>query len=218
MDTKAGEPIRLLTISREYGAGGSELGVLLGERLGWPVLDRDLAHRIAQRLGCGRANVEAIDERPPTLLERVAAAFTVAPAESPVAPERWRTLDPDKLVAATRAVLEEAVRELPLVVIGHGANCIFRGRRDALRIRVTAPFERRVRRIARRTGGTREAAAADVRRRDADRRHYLERYYSIDINDPNAYDLQINTGTIPIETAARLVRAIVAGEAAVGGA
>jgi len=69
------EPIHLITLSREYGAGGSELGVLLGERLGWPVLDRDLAQRIAARLRCAAADVEVLGEHAPTFLERVAAAF-----------------------------------------------------------------------------------------------------------------------------------------------
>jgi hypothetical protein len=46
------EPIRLVTISREYGAGGSELGVLLGEKLGWLVIDHELVRRLAARLSC----------------------------------------------------------------------------------------------------------------------------------------------------------------------
>jgi hypothetical protein len=203
------EPIRLITLSREYGAGGSELGVLLGERLGWPVLDRDLAQRIAARLRCAAADVEVLGEHAPTFLERVAAAFAVGPAEAPVLPDRHELPDPDDLVRATRAVLLEAVRSLPLIVVGHGANCLFRTRRDVLRLRVTAPYEVRVRRIAARTGAPAERAAADVRRRDGDRRQYLQRYYKSDTNDPCLYDLQINTATVPLEMAAQLVHAIV---------
>ena len=40
------EPIQIVTLSREYGAGGSQLGLLLGSALAWPVLDRDLAERL----------------------------------------------------------------------------------------------------------------------------------------------------------------------------
>ena len=42
-----GLAVRLITISREYGAGGSELGVLLGQTLGWPVLDHELVQKLA---------------------------------------------------------------------------------------------------------------------------------------------------------------------------
>jgi Cytidylate kinase-like family len=213
MDQVDREPIRLITLSREYGAGGSELGVLLGAQLGWPVLDRDLAHRIAKRLRCTHADVEASDERAPTLLERIATAFTVVPSDAPVLPEPSGTPDPDVLAEATRAVLLEAARTPPLIVIGHGANCLFRHRRDVLRVRVTAPYGVRVRRVAARTGVSLHRAAADVRHRDADRHHYLERYYKSNANDPNLYDIQINTATIPLETAARLVVSLVRVEA-----
>jgi hypothetical protein len=209
MDRVDREPVRLITVSREYGAGGSELGGVLGERLGWPVLDRELARRIAARLRCEDRIVELLAERAPTLLERVAAAFTVVPAEAPILPDAAGPVDPDHLVEATQAVLREAARALPLIVIGHGANCVFRQRADVLRVRVTAPFDLRVRRVAARTGAATADAEADVRRHDANRRHYLDRYYRCDMNDPCAYDLQMNTGTMSLETAATVVSDIV---------
>jgi CMP/dCMP kinase len=199
------EPIQIVTLSREYGAGGSQLGLLLGSALGWPVLDRDLAERLAKQLRCRSADVEAHHERAPRFLERIAAAFTVVPSDAPVLPELSRSPSPDTLVEATRAVLLEAVRTPPLIVIGHGANCLLCDRRDVLRIRVTAPYPVRVRRVARRTGQSVDEAGADVRQRDADRRQYLERYYKKDTNDPYLYDLQINTATITLEVAAQMV-------------
>lgn len=209
MEESRREPIRLLALSREYGAGGSELGVLLGEKLGWPVLDRDLARRLAERLRCQAADVEAIAEHAPTFLERLAAMFTVVPSDAPILPEPLAGPNPDQLVQATRAVLMEAVRTPPLIVIGHAANCVFHGRPDLLRVRVTAPFEVRVRRVAARTGAAPDATVADVRKRDGDRRHYLERYYRSGVNDPGLYDIQINTGTVSLEAAAQLVLALI---------
>jgi cytidylate kinase len=90
-------------------------------------------------------------------------------------------------------------------VIGHGANCLLCDRRDVLRVRVTAPYGVRVRRVARRTGQSVDEAGADVRQRDADRRQYLERYYHKETNDPYLYDLQINTATITLDVAAQMV-------------
>jgi len=199
------EPIQIVTLSREYGAGGSQLGLLLGSALAWPVLDRDLAERLAKQLRCRSADLEAHHERAPRFLERIAAAFTVVPSDAPVLPELSRSPNPDTLVEATRAVLLEAVRTPPLIVIGHGANCLLCDRRDVLRIRVTAPYPVRVCRVARRTGQSVDEAGADVRQRDADRRQYLERYYKKDTNDPYLYDLQINTATITLEVAAQMV-------------
>jgi cytidylate kinase-like protein len=201
-------PIRLITISREYGAGGSELGVLLGQSLGWPVLDHELVSKLAARLSCDEGEVVAMDEHAPTFLERLAAVATVTAPESRVHSRPWTT-DPDCVAAAAREVLLEAARSLPLVVVGHGGNCLFRGRPDVLRVRVTAPVDVRVRRVVKRSGVTPAQAAAMVRRRDSDRHNYLQRYYQNDMNDTSSYDLQINTGTFSLETAAELVLGLV---------
>ena len=121
------EPIRLLTISREYGAGGSELGVLLGEKLGWLVIDHELVRRLAARLSCDEGDVVAMDEHAPSFLERLAAVATVTAPESRVHSSPWTT-DPDCVAAAAREVLLEAARNPPAIIVGHGGNCLFRGR------------------------------------------------------------------------------------------
>jgi CMP/dCMP kinase len=197
-------PAQLITISREYGAGGSELGVLLGKELGWRVLDNELVQQLAARLRCEEGEVVAMDEHVPSFLERLAAVAVVTAPESRAHSTPWAT-DPDCIAAAAREVLLEAARNLPLIVVGHGGNCLFRGRPDVLRVRVTAPLDVRVPRVAQRTGVTTAQAAADVRRKDADRQHYLQRYYQSSLNDPCEYDLQINTGAVPLHAAARLV-------------
>lgn len=213
-ETASTNPVRIIALSREYGAGGSALGVLLGERLGWPVLDRDLARRVAERLHCPCETVEALDEHAPTLLERIAAAFAVCPSDAPILPDAPSAPDPDTLARATRAVVLEAVRTPPLIVIGHGATCLLHDRREVLRVRVIAPYAVRVSRVAKRMNISREQAAADVSRRDMERRHYLDRYYRRDTDDPSLYDMQINTATIPLDTAARMIMTLVCDEAA----
>jgi cytidylate kinase-like protein len=201
------DPVQLITISREYGAGGSELGVLLGEELGWPVLDHELVRELAMRLKCEEGEVRAMDEHAPSFLERLAAVAVVTAPESRAHSTPWVT-DPDCIAAAAREVLLEAAQRPPLIVVGHGGNCLFRDRSDVLRIRVTAPFEVRVQRVARRSGLTAQQAAAEVRRRDGDRQQYLQRYYHSDVNDACQYDLQINTATVPLERAAQLVLSV----------
>jgi cytidylate kinase len=211
MDPVRRIPVQLITISREYGAGGSELGMALGERLGWPVLDHELVRQLATRLRCDERDIVAMDEHAPSLFERIASVAVVTAPESRDHSRPWTT-DPDCVAAAAREVLLDAAGRLPLIVVGHGGNCLFRDRPDVLRVRVSAPFEVRVRRVAQRTGVSGSTAAADVRRRDGDRQQYLQRYYRSNVNDPYEYDLQINTGTVPFEAAARLVLALVQAE------
>ena len=205
--------IQLITISREYGAGGSELGVLLGKHLGWPVLDHELIRQLAARLSCEEGEVVAMDEHAPSFLERLAAVAVVTAPESRMHSTPWAT-DPDCVAAAAREVLSEAAQNPPLIVVGHGGNCLFRDRPDVLRIRVAAPLEVRVRRVAERTGLSSHQAAAEVRRKDGDRQQYLQRYYQSNVNNACEYDLQINTGTVSLDAAAQLVLCLLRSEPA----
>jgi hypothetical protein len=64
--------LSLITISREYGAGGSGLGVLLGKALGWSVLDHELVRQLAARLKYEEGEVKAMDEHAPSSIRRLA--------------------------------------------------------------------------------------------------------------------------------------------------
>ena len=209
--TGLGRPIQIITVSREYGAGGSELAALLGTRMGWRVLDHELIQQLARRLECETTEIAALSEHPPSFLDRLASSGLVTAPESAFHAGPWST-DADRLAALTREVLLEEAEQPPLIVVGHGANCLYRDRPDVLRVRVAAPPEVRIRRVMERTGAAPQQAAADVRHRDADRQHYLQRYYHTSVSDPCAYDLQINTGTVPLDAAAAMIVSLIGAE------
>lgn len=209
--TGLGRPIQIITVSREYGAGGSELAALLGTRMGWRVLDHELIQQLARRLECETTEIAALSEHPPSFLDRLASSGLVTAPESAFHAGPWST-DADRLAALTREVLLEEAEQPQLIVVGHGANCLYRDRPDVLRVRVAAPPDVRIRRVMERTGAAPQQAAADVRHRDADRQHYLQRYYHTSVSDPCAYDLQINTGTVPLDTAAAMIVSLIGAE------
>src|SRR5438067_7278382 len=143
------DAIDVITIGREFGAGGSELAAALGERLGWPVLDRDLPARVARRLGLEETAVERLDEHAPTLLSRVALAMLACPPEAPLFVDTTDVLSPDAVAGATRVEIEQAVTAAPLVIVGHGGQCLLRARPGTLHVRLVAPPADRVARICR---------------------------------------------------------------------
>src|SRR6266853_955769 len=159
-------PIRLITVSREFGAGGSDLARELGSRLKWPVLDHDIVHRVATQLRLDDGTVEPFDEHPPSLLARIATVLIVPLPEMYVVPATGDVPTHDAIAEVTRRVIEEAAQSLPLIVVGHGAQCIFSGRSDALHVRLVAPLAVRVSRIATRQKINPGGALALVQRAD----------------------------------------------------
>src|SRR5262249_5160823 len=80
------------------------------------------------------------------------------------------------------------------VIIGRGAHFLLDGK-TTLRVRVIAPIEVRVARIAKRDGLSEEDARTKILRIDGERVAFNRLHYNADIGDPNNYDLVLNTGT-----------------------
>jgi cytidylate kinase len=204
--------IEIVTVSREFGAGGSELACRLGERLGWPALDDEVACRCAARLQLDTAAVARLREHSPTLLARLTAALLVAPPEASGI-DSTHLLRIDAIAEAAFESIMEAAQRLPLIFVGFGTQCIFADRQDAMHVRLVAPLEIRVERLRARFGWDAATAATKARRMDDDRRRYVQRYFHRDVLDPLLYDMQINTGRTTIDEAAALVEQLVrAGE------
>jgi len=132
--------ISLITVSREFGAGGSDLASELGSRLKWPVLDHDIVHRVAERLRLDDGTVEPFDEHPPSLLARIATVLIVPLPGMYSFPAADDVPSHDAIAGATRRVIEDAAKSLPLIVVGHGAQCIFEDWTDTLSVRLVAPL------------------------------------------------------------------------------
>lgn len=199
------QPITMITLSREYGAGAGDLALNLGARLGWRVLDRDLAPSVAERLGAPAAALVPFDERAPSLMERVSKAFIIGSPAWLVNPDVMQQPEAEDVARATETLLVEAAAQSPVVIVEHGAQAIFRGRPGALHVRLVAPIDVRVRRICERRTCDQREATASARRLDADRAHYLRQFYDLDVHDPMLYDLQINTGRVALEEVADLL-------------
>lgn len=201
--------IRLITVSREFGAGGSEVAAELGRRLEWPVLDEGIVHRVAERLRLDHRTVQHFDEHPPSLLARIATVLVVPQPDIYSFPSDGDLPSHDTIAQATRAVIEELGASPPLIVVGHGAQCIFCNRRDVLHLRLVAPLAVRLERVMRRMAADAVFAGTLINRADRDRHAYVQRYFHRDWRSDQLYDVQINTGQLSISEAVRLVEELV---------
>jgi len=201
----------VITISREFGAGGSELAQALGMRLGWRVVDRGLVRDVAGRLGVDEDAIEARDEHAPGLLERIGTTLLRTAPEVLVVPPDLSSPLPETIADTVRAVCTEAAESPPVILVGHGTQALLAGRPRTLHLRLVAPLATRIARIRARTGDDTATATAAARRVDADRASYIRRSYGCDWRDPLLYTLQLNTGRVDVEAAAHLVIALVEG-------
>jgi len=184
---------KFLAISREEGAGGSEIAQLVGEKLGWEVLDKSLLDRVAERLQCSRAMLELVDETPGNWVLDVLGGWM----------DRGIVAQ-DKYVVHLGRVVLAAVRRGDVVLVGRGAQFLL-PREKGLCVRIIAPRKVRVKRIA--AGRNLDTAAARqlVDETDLGRREFAQRFFHREIDDPHHYDLVINAERIAPDEAADVI-------------
>ena len=196
----------IITISRLFGAGGSEVAGRTAEALGWTLLDNALVERVAERLGVTAEDVAARQERVPPLAERLAETLALAAPEF-AAPYAESALPPfeERLLAVTRRVIEEAAERGPVVVVGRGAQLMLGRREDAVHVLCYAPREALVARAARRMNAAPEEAARVVDDTNRQREQYVQRHWGRSWRAHENYHLCINTDWLGIDGAADAV-------------
>ena len=109
----------VITISRMYGSGGSEVAERIAGALGWSLFDNAMVDAVAERSGLSVAEVSAQDERVPSMVERLASALSLgSPEVMPPVPSGPMETTEERIVAVTRRVIEEAVQTGPAVFVG----------------------------------------------------------------------------------------------------
>src|SRR5690606_41840542 len=113
----------IITISRQFGSGGSIVAARVAHELGWPLLDNALVEAVASRLGVTVDEVTAREERVPSLVERLASALTMgSPKSMPMLIEAQPRLSSEQLIEVTGRDVEEQVASGPAVNVCGGAR------------------------------------------------------------------------------------------------
>jgi cytidylate kinase len=196
----------VITISRMYGTGGSEVAERVANALGWPLFDNAMVDAIAERSGLTRAEVSAQDERVPSMVERLASALSLgSPEVMPPVPAGPIETTEERIVTVTKRVIEEAVQSGPAVFVGRGAQCLLAERADALHVFCYAPRPALRRYVMEKFGI--DAARADrlVSDQNRQRELYVRRHWNRSWLALENYHLCLNTAWLGLDGAAEHV-------------
>jgi len=197
--------VAILTVSRLYGSGGSEVAALVAKQLGWSLLDNEVVDAVAARLGMSSAEVQAREERVPSLVERLTSAMAMGSQEwmTPVAAAKRPT--DEQLIDVTRHIIQEAIARGPVVVVGRGAPAMLAERADALHVFCYAPRKALIARTMKREGLNAEDAARLVDDTNRERERWVRLHWEREWRSHENYDLSVNTERLGIAAAADLI-------------
>jgi cytidylate kinase len=196
----------IVTVSRQYGSGGSEVAERIAQALGWKLYDNAVVEEVAARLRMTPAEVSAREERVPSLVERMASAMALGvPEVMPVVGEMATVPSEERMVMMTKRVIEDAVEAGPAVLVGRGAQCMLARRSDALHVYCYAAEEDLVRYVIEHLGIPAAEAHKRVTETNHQREAYVRAHWKRNWRDPSNYDLCVNTASLGLDEAARLV-------------
>ena len=170
----------VVTISRNFGALGKEVGQLLADTLEVRCCDRYILQEVSRRADVDESLVRVLDEH----ISHIDTHWW----QSMLKKETFSFEDYYKHLVKT--VLSISLRGG--VIIGRGANLIL-GADRAFRVRIVGSPEQCARRIAERENIDFDAALVRVRDVDQERAEYIHKLYDTDIDDPLSYDLVLNS-------------------------
>jgi cytidylate kinase len=193
----------VITIAREFGAGGETVGHMLAQRLDLEYLDGKIVDEVARRLKVPTDVVETYDEKTGGLLDRLLRQLATVDFSTPQDVAAWTpphgdlAWDPRKSVLAmTQEIIRRHAATGGSVIVGRGAAFVLLDQPEVIRVFLRAPFEFRVKAIMD-SGKMDEAAARKfLKEKDANSTAYIRQVYGHDWQHPSHYDLVIDTARL----------------------
>jgi len=197
----------VITVTRQYASGGSDVAHRVAVALGWTVIDNEFVDQVAERAGLPAAEVAQREERAPGLLERLARTLAAASPELFLATAAAPRVEQDEatIVRVTERVIAEAAAHGRIVLVGRGAQAVLAQRPDALHVYVVASQAWRIRHAVERLGVDPANARQVVDETDRQRDQYVKTYYTRQRHDFVNYDVVVNTERLGLDGAAAVV-------------
>lgn len=171
------KPGVIITIAREHGSAGKQIGKLLAEKLKIPFYYKEMTALAAQESGLDREFVSELNESAPTALYNLYLSTNVV----------------QQAVVAQDKIIRKIADNGSCVIVGRAADYVLRDHENVVRIFLYAPEEYKVRRIMELYGDNEAEAVKHVRSADAKRASYYHSVSERVWGDRGNYDLMLDT-------------------------
>ena len=186
----------VITIGREFGSGGHEIGMKLAEKLGIKCYDKELLELAAKESGLCEELFASQDEKPTNsflyslVMDTYSLGYTNSYVDMPI--------NHKVFLAQFDAIKKLAERE-SCVIVGRCADYLLRIKPDCRCVFITAPLEKRIRTISARTGLDAKAAKQLIKKVDKQRKYYYENYTDRKWGKHHGYDLCLDSSRLTKE-------------------
>ncbi len=193
----------VVTIARQYGSGGREIGKRLAENLGIQFYDRELINLAAKESGISPEIFQKVDEKATNSLLyslSVGAAATIG-SNYGISPQMPMN---DRLFLLQHDIIKKISVE-PCVIVGRCADYVLSDRVDCIKLFIYADMAKRIKYVTDVYKVPRDKAQGVIQRMDKARANYYNYYATGKWGDPSNYNLCINSGELGVSRCVELI-------------
>jgi cytidylate kinase len=191
----------VLTISRQFGAGGKTLGARVAQRLGYEFVDEGLLHKVAEKANVSLKWVEGVEREAGGHLMRFLSTLVPSSFIDRHLGESGSDFDEKRYVEFLTRIIQDLAQEDNVVILGRGSQFILRRDPNVLRVLLVAERADRIKFMVRNYNMEPDKAEAMINREARKRERYLANFHQGDPNDPSLYHMVLNTSLVPLEAA-----------------
>ena len=198
----------VVSISRQYGAGGKTLALRLARKLGYQFIDRVILAKVAQEANVPVDWVEAVEKEPGGLMRLVSRIVSSDFIERHVGPEN-ADFDDQKYHVYLKKVLTEIAEEGDAVILGRGSQFILQDHPKTVRILLVGDMEDRIGFLIENYNLARSSAQDLIKREEKRRTAFLKNLGAKDSDAPDFYHLVLNTSLVNLDWAEVVIQDLV---------
>jgi cytidylate kinase len=187
-------PFSTITFSREPGSSGHIVAKRIADELQYDFFDQEIIQAVAESSQVRATVIETLDEKGISSLDDMISAV-----------EDERHIWSYEYLHHLMKVIGTIGRHGNAVILGRGANFILPGK-GVFRVRVVAPIDVKIQNVSSEMNISVGEARAFIIRTESDRKAFVRKYFNADIENPEHYDLILNTARMTVDTAVACVK------------
>ena len=195
----------VITISRQFGAGGKTLGKMIADKLGYTFADDDIIQMVAEMANVSPHWVESVEKEAGGKLSRIISSMVSKRLVDRILKNESGYIDEKLYLDYLVVIIAQIAEEGNVVIIGRGCQYILRDHPDAFHVLLINDFDSRVKFMQENYDLTPSKALQVVNSEDKRRFNLYRKLGKTDYDDPSLYHLVIHTGRLPLPDAARCI-------------
>lgn len=199
----------VITISRQFGAGGKTLGKMLADELGYTFADADIVQQLAREANVSTNWVESFEKEAGSKLSRMISSMVS---------QRWL----DRVLANERGYLDEKIYldylvliiarmadEGDVIILGRGSQYILKDHPDTHHVLLIDDLENRINFMVEHYKYSPRKARQAVAFEDSRRLSLYKRLGKKDYDSPSLYHMVLNMGRLTLDKAVEMIKTLI---------